>query len=198
MTKTRKPVKLLEITQKQEKYLPEIENLFKRSLGEGFLTQKTLKDMIRSHSAKILGAFVQGEIVGIQTLHILTKKEVEELKNKCFTAGNLSKYPIIGRLTSLAVKETFRKQGIGNLLIKEGLKELRNEGCQYCISTAWDSGVEASSSNLLEKNGFRLCGISKTHWTADSLKKGYSCSKCGPPPCHCSALLYCAEMNINP
>lgn len=75
-----------------------------------------------------------------------------------------------GEITNVAVRETFRKRGIGERLVGELMETARAEGVNHFILEVRESN--AAAIHLYEKLGFAVCGRRKRFYerpTEDAL-----------------------------
>ena len=96
----------------------------------------------------------------------------------------------IGLLGIIAVENEFQGRGLGTALIKDTIKEFSKREINTIWSTAWRSSKGVNIGGILGKSGFQILKEIPDYWKEDSIKRGYHCPDCGPPPCKCSAVVY--------
>lgn len=148
-------------------------------------------EYVESYSdGEILLAEQEGKIVGALMMrrpgkvHLEFKEEFLALDQyKCSKDK-------IGYIIYAAVDKSYQGQGIGKLLVKEGLKLQKEWGAGAVGVHAWQSSPENASQRLFEKAGFKPVKMHKSIWKDFSKKVGpkkYWCVVCGNP-CKCDDL----------
>lgn len=187
------PVKIRRLTKKDEKHLQAVLSLFADSLGNGFIPESRIREILAdARNCVLFGAFHKGALVAVRTAWVLSPQKVTAFEGEVRQAGGnlaLSSYKV-GTLAALAVKPEYRRKGLGAQMVIAGIEWLKQAGCTRIVATAWDSQSVESSSRLLETFDFRCFGVSREHWKEESLTKGYQCPRCGSPPCLCTAKHY--------
>ncbi len=111
-----KNIKIKESGTNDFKNIMEVEEQAFDSDEEAKLTEKLLKDKTANPILSLL-AFHKNEAIG----HVLfTRVYIDEMTNQ----------PLLHILAPLAIKPGYQKRGIGELLIKEGLKRLKEMGSE--------------------------------------------------------------------
>jgi hypothetical protein len=96
----------------------------------------------------------------------------------------------LGYLASSAVASMEGRRGAGTLLVKRRIQELRSKGIDFLVATVWIGKEKSNAADILGKEHFKELVEVPNFWKSDSVKNNFSCPKCGPPPCVCSAHLY--------
>ncbi|MCI8545293.1 MAG: GNAT family N-acetyltransferase [Bacilli bacterium] len=88
----------------------------------------------------------------------------------------------------LLVKPENQGQGIGNLLMKEALKETLKNDFKTVIAHAVEFEGNINAKKILETNGFQELYRVKNYW--ESLYPGSYCKQCNSYQCHCGVVVY--------
>ncbi len=100
-----------------------------------------------------------------------------------------SNIPVI---KTLCINTDFQKQGIGKLLLDKAIANCASFTTIHYY--AWKERIPEYFINTLNKKGFKLLETQPEYWKYDSIKRGYSCIKCGFP-CLCTLDIY--ELKID-
>ncbi len=90
---------------------------------------------------------------------------------------------------SLFLANSVQGQGWGGKLSQESMKALRQVGAKGIVCHSWKESPNDSSSRYLRKLGFELIAEHEKYWK----DVPYNCTRCGSPPCQCTA----QEMYLN-
>lgn len=155
--------------------IPELVELVNACLGKGYVTEGLLLDYFNNGNYTTL-CFCNGDIKGVAVGEIMDKS------NRTFYSKYCSwKIPRnTGFIKTLAVKEGFRRQGIGKDLVNTLCEEL---GCKHYFATVWDS--RDSAIGILVDIGFRMKLAVCEYWS----DVDHECPLCGYP-CHCTAMFF--------
>ncbi len=166
--------------------------LLRVGLGTGYIEEQEFRDyQAGKESGMALGAFAKDDLVGVLLARLLTREEAaahEAMAKKAGVVVPLG-FHHVGILKSIVVKDSARGHGIGTALCQEAVKRLKQAGATCVMAVSWESGAQDNSRGMLEGLGLQFATRVEGFWTEDSIKKGYSCPKCGNP-CRCAALLY--------
>ena len=162
-----------------------IQQISDTELGTGYFN--TFNNNLFSES-NLIRVIIHKEILaGFCYSYITSFKEINkawELSENQFAPNDK-----VGVLKTIAVKDGFQKQGLGNALVKDTINCLLQYNAIAIFTSLWDNPDTDSNISLLIKNGFRWQKTIPNYWTSDSIKKGYHCPACGHP-CKCSASIY--------
>jgi len=84
---------------------------------------------------------------------------------------------------SLFLSRDLQGQGWGVRISHASIKALRQEGTQGIVCHSWKESPHDSSSKYLRKLGFKLIAEHPKYWQ----EVQYNCTRCGTPPCQCTA-----------
>jgi ribosomal protein S18 acetylase RimI-like enzyme len=171
--------------------LPALKEISDEQFGYNYLNKSYLESFLNKENLGMLARNAD-EIVGFTLIKIDHRDKIaaeflvgEEFIKEKFTA--LSK---IALRKHLAVKKGFEHQGIGTLLVENGMAELQKFKIDAILSIVWKEGSSKSLHNILTKHGSMPMTTFENYWAADSLLKNYICPACQIIPCTCSAILY--------
>lgn len=105
-----------------------------------------------------------------------------------FCAGNELKNKT-GLLDLLVVHPDFQRQGIGTALFKARMAAFSTLQITRFKFYHWVK-KQRPHPYIAIAHGFKLKEILPNYWLRESLKFGYHCKECGPPPCKCICRLY--------
>jgi len=172
----------ISVVEMGEAYLDQVLTLFGECLGRGYVTPAHLNEFIRASGGRKKGfvAVLAGEVVGAVTCLVVPTEEIEAVSLipfdilKKFLPQDLLAGKV-GLVKSIAVHESYRKQGIGRALLISALGWLGEAGAAPVFVAAWVPGKTCNACGLLEASGFRRLFVIREFWYRDSVKKGYSC-----------------------
>lgn len=90
---------------------------------------------------------------------------------------------------SLFLASDLQGQGWGGKLSREAARALRQVGAKGIVCHSWKESPNNSSNRYLQKLGFELIAEHPKYWK----DVPYNCTRCGTPPCQCTA----QEMYLN-
>jgi GNAT superfamily N-acetyltransferase len=90
-------------------------------------------------------------------------------------------------LKQIVVDESYRKRGIGDLLLKTLLERLKEKAI---ITIGWEKPEGCDSKGILIKNGFKEIARKEKFWYEDSIKEKYGCPYCSEEYCKCAGILF--------
>jgi len=88
-----------------------------------------------------------------------------------------------GYFQSLFLSSEVQGNGWGGKLSREALKLLRLTGAKGVVCHAWKESPHNSSTKYLKKLHFKSMGEHPKYWR----DLDYRCTRCGDPPCLCTA-----------
>jgi ribosomal protein S18 acetylase RimI-like enzyme len=166
--------------------LPLIKNFTDQQIGAGYYSSQEIEDIFRrSQKNDIVCSLVleqDNKIFGVRI---------------CYPPGNWEKGKGRGlnpdrwphALTetayfqSLFLSEEVQGQGWGGKLSKAALELLRATGAKGVVCHSWKESPNNSSTKYLKKLNFKSVGEHPLYWK----DLDYVCSRCGQPPCQCTA-----------
>ncbi|MBN2026128.1 MAG: GNAT family N-acetyltransferase [Actinobacteria bacterium] len=166
------------------------------SLGERYIEPSLLKKFVESRDGSIaIQASVQGEFAGVLLARVLSPPEVLAYHDLIREAGSSQQLCMhkVGLINSCAIRNNYRRQGIGTALTTEAIKRLSGLGCTAIMVISWGSDDSDSIRGILEAMNFKKIANIEKYWREDSIKRDYSCPKCGNP-CNCTANIYINEL----
>lgn len=84
---------------------------------------------------------------------------------------------------SLFLANDLQGQGWGGKLSKHAIGILREVGAKGIVCHSWKESPNNSSTRYLKKLGFELIAEHPEYWK----EVDYRCTRCGEPPCRCTA-----------
>ncbi len=75
-------------------------------------------------------------------------------------------------------------QGIGGRLARRALADLREAGASLVVAHSWKQSPHGSSLRYLQRLGFEPVAEHPEYWR----EVDYRCTRCGEPPCRCTAI----------
>jgi ribosomal protein S18 acetylase RimI-like enzyme len=90
---------------------------------------------------------------------------------------------------SLFLSSALQGQGWGGQLSMDSIRALQKTGARGVVCHSWKESPNGSSSRYLHKLGFELIAEHPKYWK----DVPYNCTRCGSPPCQCTA----QEMYLN-
>jgi len=184
----------------QFKDLEELKSFTDRAIGDGYYTLKELQDIFEKSKAfdpagvERSCSFLlkkKGQIHGVRITYPPGKwshgKGQGQSKSQSdgLTQG---KWPFALKDTayfqSLFLDETTQGQGLGAKLSQKSIEVLKILGARGVVCHSWKESPHNSSSRYLEKMGFVVLAEHPKYWK----NVDYNCTRCGAPPCQCTAL----------
>ncbi|MGH1337995.1 MAG: hypothetical protein ACRBFS_17875 [Aureispira sp.] len=173
-----------------QEHLSEVLALSEEQMGKGFLSPKTLLEHIDQPNH--FGQVVQEEgcVLGFSLMEIVDRVALSKRMKGAeqWFLAYFAAYEKLGYRSLTAVSTSAQGQGIGSLLVREGLAQLSNR-VPVVVCDAWQS-QHPSAGHVLLNNGYKALRALPNFWKEDSLQQGYTCSNCGAPPCQCNAMIY--------
>lgn len=103
---------------------------------------------------------------------------------------SLSQTSPIGVVRAIAIHEEAKGQGIMQATLGHTVDVLGDEGCRAQCALAWRGERGVQYYDIFKQLDFTLRREFSDYWMDESIREGYRCPTCGPPPCNCSALLF--------
>ena len=94
-----------------------------------------------------------------------------------------------GLLDLLVVHPSFQNLGIGSLLFKARMTAFSKLHITKFVLYHWVK-TQLPEPKIAVAHGFKLKEVVANYWQQESLKVGYHCKECGPPPCTCACHVY--------
>ncbi len=161
-----------------------------KQLGKNYLSLADLKKFIEGESLGLV-LLEQTEVIGVSLVKIGKTATIaqELLEGKDWFLSYFQNQKKIALRKHLAIKEEKKGQGLGRLLVEEGMKKL-NMDKMAIVSVVWQEGAAHSLGKILQNAGAIPVKNIKNYWAKDSLIKKYNCPLCQRLPCSCSATIY--------
>ena len=105
-----------------------------------------------------------------------------------YCSAQIQQEGLLGILKTSVVHPDFRKNGIGDLMVKHRLKWLQEQDVQTIKSYAWFVDGFVPAQKMLMNNNFEPWGDIKGWWSSDH-NWDYPCSVCGSK-CKCVARIF--------
>lgn len=179
---------MLKIRPFKKEDLKAIREFTDHEIGAGYYSEKELEDIFkRSSKDNIMSSLLleneQGQILGVRISYPPGNWEHGKgpglYPQKWPHALSETAY-----FQSLFISSDLQGQGWGGRLSQEALVALKEVGAKGVVCHAWKESPNDSSTRYLKKLGFELVAEHPEYWKAID----YRCTKCGEPPCHCTAL----------
>ena len=165
-------------------------------LGKNYLTKKILKKIInKTPNDELLVAIHNstGNVISFCLYKIISYKEVINLTNN-HPIHNMMFINKIGYLATIATKSNFTCLGIATALIKKSIENMKSQGIDHFICTAWKHDNIINIESILKKTGFNKEVDIPNYWYESSKREGYMCPHCGNP-CTCNCIIYTKSLN---
>ncbi len=169
----------------------EVQSISDEQFGEGYITQKYIREYINSENHKVYMALSEKNLIGFYFMQICSIKKLTaqtKVENKIIEK-TLHNYEPVAFIEHTAVKKQLTGKGIGNEIIKFQIEESKKIA-KSIFRISWKSSNGTHIESILKKNYFKKVIEIPDYWKEDSIKKAYKCAVCGNPPCRCSAVIY--------
>jgi GNAT superfamily N-acetyltransferase len=177
-----------ELQNQDQQYFKEALDLLNRTQGRDLFEETYLEQKVNHPNAKVFGAFLDSNIIGIGVAEIITdfvfyKPFDSEICNELKTKK-------VGSFSTLAILETLQGKGIGQKISHARLKWLTDQGCNVILGLSWVSGLAHTSNRVFEKMGFKPVKRIDDFFKEMSIKKPFECPGCMNVPCTCAGIFY--------
>lgn len=165
--------------------LPKVIKLSDQEFGSGYYTEGSLRMWIQLGGEKCSLALVdaQQNLYGFR-ITFLAGSWLHFMKDKCKTElWNISPEGV-AYFKSILITRKLQGQGWGSRLSQKSIEVLKKMGNTAIVCHSWRESFNNSSTRYLEKLGFKPLAEHKNFWSGIN----YHCSRCGTPPCQCTAL----------
>ena len=188
---------MLKIRPFQQKDLEAIKDFTDREIGAGYYSQKELEDIFaRSVKNSIMCSLLlesdKGNILGVRISY-----PPGNWKHGKGKGLHPEKWPHAADQTayfqSLFISNELQGQGWGGKISQEALYKLREVGAKGVVCHSWKESPNDSSTRYLQKLGFELVAEHKEYWK----EVDYRCTRCGEPPCLCTAQEMYLDLEMN-
>lgn len=177
--------------------LPNVKSFTDREIGQDYYSSSELEDIFaRSRKNGVVCSLVlekEGEIHGIRLSY--PPGQWQKGKGKGL---NPERWPHAIEHTayfqSLFLSAAVQGQGWGGELSKAALELLRATGAKGVVCHSWKESPNNSSTKYLKKLNFKSVGEHPKYW-ADI---DYECTRCGKPPCQCTAEEMYLDLEVRP
>ena len=105
-----------------------------------------------------------------------------------YCSAQIHQVGLVGVLKTSVVHPDFRKNGIGDLMVKHRIKWLQEQNVQIIKCYAWFVNGVVPAQKMLINNGFEPWGDIHGYWNKDH-NWDYPCSVCGTN-CKCVARIF--------
>ncbi len=96
----------------------------------------------------------------------------------------------VGLIDGTAINPEFTRRGFGEKALKTNSWLLKKKGCNILCAWGWRNRKGIYAGHVFSACGFRPEREYNRYWEKESIRSGFHCPCCGPPPCTCSAILY--------
>lgn len=176
----------------QQSELGALKSFTDRSIGQGYYSAQELEDIfersfgVDATGTKHMCSFLlkeAGKILGVRITY--PPGLWNHGKGKGLTQ---QKWPFqlsqTAYFQSLFLDESTQGKGLGAKLSAKSLEVLKSLGARGVVCHSWKESPHNSSSRYLEKMGFVVLAEHPKYWK----DVDYNCTRCGSPPCQCTAL----------
>lgn len=188
----------LEIRPLREEDLPRLRQFTDREIGAGYYSSIELEDIFRraQKNGRMCSFVIEetspemlaGEIQGVR---------LSFPPGQWTTGKGRGLHPDMwphhladtAYFQSLFLAAGLQGQGWGGRLSRHAIEVLRAVGAKGVVCHSWKESPNNSSARYLLKLGFQLVAEHPNYWQ----DVPYHCTRCGPPPCRCTA----QEMYLN-
>ena len=105
-----------------------------------------------------------------------------------YCSAEINQEGLLGILKTSVVHPSFRKSGIGDLMVKHRIKWLQEQNVQTIKSYAWFVDGVVPAQKMLMNNGFEPRDDIRGYWN-DHHNKNFPCKVCGSN-CKCIARIF--------
>jgi ribosomal protein S18 acetylase RimI-like enzyme len=170
----------------QKTDLPFVKDFADREIGQDYYSIKELEDIFkRSQKNGLVCSLVlekNNQIYGIRLSY--PPGQWEKGKGRGL---NADKWPHglneTAYFQSLYLSSEVQGQGWGGKLSKAAIELLRSIGAKGVVCHSWKESPNNSSTKYLKKLNFKSMGEHPKYWH----ELDYVCTRCGSPPCQCTA-----------
>lgn len=162
-------------------------------LGRGYLQTQMLTQPgslvhVARQQDRVIG-FVLAEYCAIDVFKQRYAQLTERIDQTTMQAGR------IGVVRTLAVMDRHQGHGVGSRLLAVGCELLQDHGVTCIVMPGWHSRHGTNIRPLADKADFHSAGTLERYWYEASLRNGFTCPVCGPPPCECGVTLFVKRIN---
>lgn len=184
-------ISLRPLTAKDHNFFSAGVELLNRTQGRGLFADDYLTLRTGDPDSYVIAAFHNNEIVGIGVSQI-----IENLDYYLPFEPNIKtilKDKIIGKFSTLCVREDWQGKGLGQQISHERLKWLKTRKCDVILGVSWISGLKHTSDRVFEKMGFRVVKKVEDFYLVSPFHVSFDCPACSKTPCQCPVALYMWE-----
>lgn len=179
-------IKIRDLTLQDIPYIVEIANT---ELGNNYFGSDICKLLENEDAIFKIAESTRHETIAFCYSYIIPANTVISELRTTKTAHNII-VKKAGVLKTIAVKEGYKRSGIGQLFVENLMASCQNKNIEIIYCVAWKSASATNISGLLSKFNFKILEEIPNYWTKESLEKKYSCPECGDNGCYCSAVVY--------
>lgn len=167
--------------------LPALKQFTDREIGSGYYSLEELEEIfLKSQKSGRMCSFVLkngGQICGVRFTY--APGNWNQGKGKGLTVDRWP-YPLneTAYFQSLFLAHDLQGQGWGGKLSLRSIDVLKAIGAKGIVCHSWKESPNNSSTKYLEKMGFEVIAEHPLYWQ----HVDYNCTRCGKPPCQCTAL----------
>ncbi|MCB0351129.1 MAG: GNAT family N-acetyltransferase [Bdellovibrionales bacterium] len=156
-------------------------------IGTNYFSEKKLKNIFNASTKDDLCAsFVLVDQDGIQAIR-LSFPPNQWIERPAAQPVNPHMWKVsvdeVAYFQSLFVAKKYQAQGWGIKLSEASIDNLRKMGSKAVICHSWNESPGNSSRKYLDRLGFQAVISMPDYWKSID----YECTRCGKPPCVCSA-----------
>lgn len=166
-----------------------VQRIADKQLGDGYISEKHALRLSEPDSNFMQVAELGDELVGFVIGLTKNPGEVREI-TRTTIPKHLAFANKIGVNKTVAVSHNHHGLGIGTMLVQTCVDEFRKRKVHALCSVAWKHKETINIQGVLKKQGFSFFAEVPGYWVDESIKDDFKCPQCGPPPCHCSAVMF--------
>ena len=169
--------------------IPSITEIADIELGKNYFSSDLWSLAQNEHTIFHVAEDSNNGIIGFCYSFIISKNKIAK-KIKTNNSPSQIENTLSSVLKTIAVKEGFKRNGIGKLFTQKLINDLieRKIDSLYCV--AWKSASATNIAELLHKFQFEILEEIPNYWTEESIEMKYACPECGDNGCYCSAVIY--------
>jgi len=176
----------------QKSDLDELKKFTDRCIGQGYYSRAELEEIYQKsifkdlHGRNQMCSFLLKDGDKIHGVRITYPQGQWSHGKGQGLSQSLWPYPLsqTAYFQSLFLDEVAQGQGWGVQLSKKAIEVLRDLGSRGVVCHSWKESPHNSSAKYLQKLGFIVLAEHPLYWK----DVDYKCTRCGQPPCQCTAL----------
>lgn len=174
-------------TAKSEDF-PKITKLINTSLGQGFIEDDDLENIVRQGVCYV--AKDENNILAVATASIAHKASDVFPTDQEYLWDDLGLEAPVGFLRSLAFADHAYHEDLAARLVRRRVRFLKRHGVKTMLTLAWTADdLFVPNQKQLESSGFRQSRTINHFWTKQTRETKRTCPQCGPH-CQCPVTVF--------